>query len=683
MAHQQVAKELEKEGIKANEDILSGIISLVDELHLEGEDVVAEWQAFALNKKNAIQSEDIIDQSAFRKFSKFLRVSQSARCAKKTRSRSSQFGVHSNKSLQPLMEQMSTPSRSSKRPVVPPQSTGTKQKNNDDLFDAFLSMQTPSKQAPTTPMAASASMTASVSRTRSAVKTNRGHTVSDPTATPSLMQSPAPRQSTSSRRSGDKVTETLNGSLPINHQTDSVKMEVIVPGVDGADYPWTVVPLGANSMTDNLQSVYDVKRQRFMMEDVHSKQEAMRERIEYIGHFLMAQIQREEALRMKQDDDDNDLEDDDDGKSEDVVVWSALDEPSQRECYFLGRLQNDGDDAGSDKLTAGNVVMESVDGKRVRINLQNLESMALFPGQIVAVRGLNTSGKEVIASKIYQNAGLSERIGNGGNNTANNTTNGNHDANVYGEVVQMVIACGPFTGRESVEFTGSTMHILAETVNARRPNVVVLMGPFTDCENERIKRGEIECSLDELFENLLTAFLQSVQVDGVQIVVMPSTKDVHHFSAFPQHRYQWKNRMNPNVHFVPNPAELRLNNVRIGMSSADLLFDFVRIGLIKNKKDRLLTMMTHCIEQQNFYPLQPAAKALRMDYNQHRSLYLHDKLDLLITWCIYTLSLCDWLTDLRSFGVFNTFKIFLLTVDTSLAFSDFNISQNPSPIEVA
>merc|ERR1719474_1791022 len=102
----------------------------------------------------------------------------------------------------------------------------------------------------------------------------------------------------------------------------------------------------------------------------------------------------------------------------------------------------------------------------------------------------------------------------------------------------MVIACGPFTGRESVEFTGSTMHSLAETVNARRPNVVVLMGPFTDCENERIKRGEIDCSLDELFENLLTAFLQSVQVDGVQIVVMPSTKDVHHFSAFPQHRYQ-------------------------------------------------------------------------------------------------------------------------------------------------
>ena len=42
--------------------------------------------------------------------------------------------------------------------------------------------------------------------------------------------------------------------------------------------------------------------------------------------------------------------------------------------------------------------------------------------------------------------------------------------------------------------------------------------------------------------------------------------------------------------------------------------------------------MTHCIDQQSFYPLHPPSRALRvrMDYNEHRSLYIHDKLDLLI-----------------------------------------------------
>ena len=71
-----------------------------------------------------------------------------------------------------------------------------------------------------------------------------------------------------------------------------------------------------------------------------------------------------------------------------MVVFSDLDSASQRECYFLGRLITDGDDGGnlSDKMTAGNVMMESVDGRRVKLNLTALESMALFPGQIVAVR---------------------------------------------------------------------------------------------------------------------------------------------------------------------------------------------------------------------------------------------------------------------------------------------------------
>jgi len=423
------------------------------------------------------------------------------------------------------------------------------------------------------------------------------------------------------------VIETVNAQIPIDCKAapSSIRMEVIVPAMDGTDYPFNVVAVedlkGGGSDLDNA------KRQRFMMEDVDSKQFAMRERIEYIGHFLKAQIRREDKDRLfpgdggkgKEDDDD------DDGGNGDVVVFSDLDSASQRECYFLGRLITDGDDGGnlSDKMTAGNVMMESVDGRRVKLNLTALESMALFPGQIVAVRGLNSSGKEVMASRIFQKAALMERVGS-------NAMNGGHGDS--DEVVQMVIACGPFTGRESVQFEGSTMHDLAKTVNVRRPNVVVLMGPFTDSENPLIKKGEIDVSWNELFEHLLSAFLEFVDVDGVQIVVLPSTKDVHHFSAFPQHRYRWRSRERANVHFVPNPAELRLNNVRMGLCSVDLLFDLIKIGSTKNIKDRLLSLMTHCIDQQSFYPLHPPSRALRvrMDYNEHRSLYIHDKLDLLI-----------------------------------------------------
>jgi len=412
------------------------------------------------------------------------------------------------------------------------------------------------------------------------------------------------------------VVETLNAALPINNDVAAVRMEVVVPEPDGMDYPWRSVAV------DDV--VDDPKRQRFMMEDVHSKQRAMRERIEYIGRFLMAQVRADveaEAHRKMKGDDDGDEDGDDDLKSEEVAL-SALDEPSQRECYFLGRVMNDGDDAETDKITTGNVVMESVDGKRARLNLSKLDSVSLFPGQIVVVRGGNDSGKEVVVSAIYQNAGFAMR-----KRTETEIGSRPQPQSQCGGVLEVLIACGPFTGRESVEFAGSTLHGFAETVNRRRPNVVVLMGPFTDSENERIKKGQIECSLEEQFENLLAAFLQQID-PSTKVAVVPSTKDLHHFAAFPQRRYRVKAGCGPNVHFLPNPAELRLNNLRLGLCSADLLYDFCRIGLTKKVPDRLLSLMTHCIDQQSFYPLQPPL--LRMDCNEHRALYIHDKLDLLI-----------------------------------------------------
>merc|ERR1719474_1297140 len=171
---------------------------------------------------------------------------------------------------------------------------------------------------------------------------------------------------------------------------------------------------------------------------------------------VRADVEAEAHRKMKGDDDgDGDEDGDDDLKSEEVAL-SALDEPSQRECYFLGRVMNDGDDAETDKITTGNVVMESVDGKRARLNLSKLDSVSLFPGQIVVVRGGNDSGKEVMVSAVYQNAGFAMR---------KRADSRNRSGPQSGGVLEVLIACGPFTGRESVEFAGSTMHGFAERVN--------------------------------------------------------------------------------------------------------------------------------------------------------------------------------------------------------------------------
>jgi len=577
MAQSELIEQLKEEGISVEQDILQNVINLVDELRLGGEDLVAEWQSFSLNKKNAVSDESTIDQSAFRVFSKHLRVSQSARCAKKTKSRSNRFGVHSKASLQPLMERMSTPSKP----------RGKQREENEALFDALMTMQTPSKSStPSNPSISCSAVKAMPERRSRSLKG------SDPLNS-SLMASPAPTQSRSS--GGGKVIETLNGSLPPNTDrlSSAVAISVVAPLPSGDGYPWNEVAVS--------ELATDEKARRFMAQDVHSAQSALRERVEFIGQHLMAQIRT--------------LEGSDDAE------FSALDEPSQRECWFLGRLQNDGDDSGgSAKVTAGNVVLESVEGIRCRLNLSALSALSLFPGQIVAVHGVRSSlsGGEVAVSKLLSGAGYAVK----------KTVDSAPRPLPSTGTLKVVVAAGPFTRRDSVQFEGSTLHSLARRVAAERPNVVVLMGPFTDSENEMVQSGRIEVTLEALFENLLSAFLGAVGEDhAMRTVVVPSTKDLHHFGAFPQRPFRGAAR--PNVHFVGNPAQLALNNVTLGLCSADLLLDVCRLGHTKNIKDRLLALMGHAVDQQSFYPLQPAAKELRMDYDRHRSLYIHRHLDVL------------------------------------------------------
>merc|ERR1712048_1259253 len=196
-----------------------------------------------------------------------------------------------------------------------------------------------------------------------------------------------------------------------------------------------------------------------------------------------------------------------------------------------------------------------------------------------------------------------------------------------------MIACGPFTPKNCLNFESSPLCEFAKLVTAKRPNVVLLMGPFTDCDNEKIQKNEVDATFVELFERLLTAFIAFVGAQSFdKLIVVPSTKDVHHFSPFPQQRYIFDalSQTNPNVHFVNNPSQFFVNDVSFGVCSADFLWDCCKMGFTKNIKDRLLSMMTHCIDQQNFYPLQPAQPSLRMDYNQSDALHIRQKMDVLI-----------------------------------------------------
>jgi len=222
----------------------------------------------------------------------------------------------------------------------------------------------------------------------------------------------------------------------------------------------------------------------------------------------------------------------------------------------------------------------------------------------VAIKGVNSSGKEICVRSIYQSAYIQNRtLVNNLNMNGINYEKANDDS------LKIMIACGPFTSKQCVDFKSSPFYEFGKMVIAKKPNVVLLMGPFTDSDNEMIRENKLKCTFSELFEHLLTSFIQFVgSQNWNKLILIPSTKDIHHFSPFPQQKYVFDAlSSDQNVYFMNNPSQFFVNNVSFGVCSADFLWDCCKMGITKNIKDRLLSMMSHCIDQQNFTICHPYA----------------------------------------------------------------------------
>ena len=62
--------------------------------------------------------------------------------------------------------------------------------------------------------------------------------------------------------------------------------------------------------------------------------------------------------------------------------------------------------SGEGRLADEAVLLEAADGHRVPLNLHSVPSFSVFPGQVVAVKGVNSTGRFLHASEIYSDAGL-------------------------------------------------------------------------------------------------------------------------------------------------------------------------------------------------------------------------------------------------------------------------------------
>lgn len=300
-------------------------------------------------------------------------------------------------------------------------------------------------------------------------------------------------------------------------------------------------------------------------------------------------------------------------------------------------------------------------GARVEVDLsvlkQEKQSYSLFPGQIVAVEGLNSSGRKLVAHRICEGAAMAPV-----ESTVGELMKYHHDDSFQGgSPVQILTASGPFTCSDNLDY--EPLLDLLNMVKQTKPDVVILTGPFVDMEHKSHKAGqatlvfvsengdkeEVMVSYEVYFANQVAVLLEQLYEEDdsiqTQFVLVPSLEDATAEWVYPQAPFTDRrpggsflnipgadgiqvgtlglDRIETlgrdggprRVHCVSNPCTLKINEVVVGVTATDALFHISTDETSANLEpgSRLGRIAQHMLQQRSYYPLFPAAGKTNLD----------------------------------------------------------------------
>lgn len=188
--------------------------------------------------------------------------------------------------------------------------------------------------------------------------------------------------------------------------------------------------------------------------------------------------------------------------NDEVAGLEAVGVPRQEKICCIGRICNA---AHEGRINATSVLLEGSrhqsGGARVELDLTYLKStkssFSLFPGQIVAVEGMNSSGRKMVAHRICEGA-AHEPL----KSTVKELLHYHHDdACQGGAPLKVMTACGPFTTSDNLEF--EPLLDLISSINTDKPDVVILAGPFVDMRQPAIRSGQTTLPFQDGDETLV------------------------------------------------------------------------------------------------------------------------------------------------------------------------------------
>uniref|UniRef100_A0A8C4ENW4 DNA polymerase alpha subunit B n=1 Tax=Dicentrarchus labrax TaxID=13489 RepID=A0A8C4ENW4_DICLA len=284
-----------------------------------------------------------------------------------------------------------------------------------------------------------------------------------------------------------------------------------------------------------------------------------------------------------------------------IEEFSPVSLPAQDGITVLGQVCCD----SNGKLNAQSVLLEAgpeQGGQQVPVDLSELKEYSLFPGQVVVMEGMNTTGRKLMASKLhevsYKLTGFCFRL-------------------CLGPPMNVLVACGPYTPSDSLTF--DPLLDLINVIVRDRPDVCLLLGPFVDSKHEQIEVGLP--TFEAIFTRCIDSIVDGTKSVGCRLVFVPSQRDIHHHFIYPQPPFTLPNlNKDQRVTLVPDPCTLLIDGVTFGLTSTDILFHMgaeeISCG---SGSDRFSRILKHMLTQRSYYPLYPPVEEVNMDYEKFQS----------------------------------------------------------------
>ncbi|KAI0874174.1 DNA polymerase alpha/epsilon subunit B [Hypoxylon argillaceum] len=300
---------------------------------------------------------------------------------------------------------------------------------------------------------------------------------------------------------------------------------------------------------------------------------------------------------------------------------------STTEIVAVGRIASDSFEG---KLNAASVVLETSrrtgNGRRIPLKLEKLnDRYQFFPGQIVAFRGINSSGKEFLVREVLDipllHSAASMPAAIEGHREKLRGGPDAMDSDDEPAPLNIIFGAGPYSADDNLDF--EPLHAICGQAADTYADVLMLTGPFIDVDHPLIATGDFDlpeeamaepdtATMSTVFKYMISPALNRLVASNphITILLVPSVRDVidKHVS-WPQEAFLKKDLGLPKTaKIIGNPMTLFINEMVLGVSSQDILWELHHeelVGLKPETPNIMSRISRYLIEQRHYFPIFP------------------------------------------------------------------------------